>query len=87
MPRMLRNFYLTQRTKSSVSLYVLTKSSVIVFTYYSIAERLDPLDLDVLLSELSMMCTHSERYWRFIKKRLGDMPLNEDEVSQYFILR
>ncbi|CAD6190186.1 unnamed protein product [Caenorhabditis auriculariae] len=38
------------------------------------AERIDPLELDVLLSEICLMNTHAEMYWRFIRRRVGAAP-------------
>ncbi|VDL71274.1 unnamed protein product [Nippostrongylus brasiliensis] len=34
------------------------------------AERLDVLELDTLLSEICLMNTHTEMYWRFVRRRL-----------------
>ncbi|CAI4220852.1 unnamed protein product [Auanema sp. JU1783] len=43
-------------------------------------DRINPLELDALLSELCLMNTHVEMYWRFVKRRLGEKPGNtEDE--------
>ena len=38
------------------------------------AERLDPIALDVLLSEVTLIHTRTELYWRFLKRRLGEAP-------------
>jgi hypothetical protein len=35
---------------------------------------MDALELDVLLSEITLMHTRSELYWRFLKRRLGEAP-------------
>ncbi|KAJ1358591.1 hypothetical protein KIN20_017061 [Parelaphostrongylus tenuis] len=34
------------------------------------AERLDALELDTLLSEICLMNTHTEMYWRFVRRRI-----------------
>uniref|UniRef100_A0AC35G8L6 Conserved oligomeric Golgi complex subunit 4 n=1 Tax=Panagrolaimus sp. PS1159 TaxID=55785 RepID=A0AC35G8L6_9BILA len=39
-----------------------------------ISEKLDPIALDVLLSEVTLIHTRAELYWRFLKRRLGDAP-------------
>ncbi|EPB70556.1 hypothetical protein ANCCEY_10342 [Ancylostoma ceylanicum] len=33
-------------------------------------ERLDALELDTLLSEICLMNTHTEMYWRFVRRRI-----------------
>uniref|UniRef100_A0A915D8Q3 Conserved oligomeric Golgi complex subunit 4 n=1 Tax=Ditylenchus dipsaci TaxID=166011 RepID=A0A915D8Q3_9BILA len=38
------------------------------------SEKMDALELDVLLSEITLMHTRSELYWRFLKRRLGEAP-------------
>ncbi|KAI1702092.1 COG4 transport protein domain-containing protein [Ditylenchus destructor] len=45
------------------------------------AEKMDALELDVLLSEITLMHTRSELYWRFLRRRLGEAPVEvfEDE--------
>ena len=37
-------------------------------------EKLDPIALDVLLSEVTLIHTRTELYWRFLKRRLGEAP-------------
>lgn len=37
-------------------------------------EKLDPIALDVLLSEVTLIHTRAELYWRFLKRRLGEAP-------------
>jgi hypothetical protein len=36
--------------------------------------KIDALELDVLLSEVTLMHTRAELYWRFLKRRVGDAP-------------
>ncbi len=38
---------------------------------YAALEKLDPLELDVLLGEVCLMHTRAELYWRFLRRRLG----------------
>ncbi|KAE9420850.1 hypothetical protein Angca_007198 [Angiostrongylus cantonensis] len=47
------------------------------------AERLDPLELDTLLSEICLMNTHTEMYWRFVRRRIkgAKVDANQDDVS------
>uniref|UniRef100_A0A7E4V961 Conserved oligomeric Golgi complex subunit 4 n=1 Tax=Panagrellus redivivus TaxID=6233 RepID=A0A7E4V961_PANRE len=47
--------------------------------------KLDPIALDVLLSEVTILHTRSELYWRFLRRRLGEAParpLSEGDDSQ-----
>uniref|UniRef100_A0A183FUI2 Conserved oligomeric Golgi complex subunit 4 n=1 Tax=Heligmosomoides polygyrus TaxID=6339 RepID=A0A183FUI2_HELPZ len=43
------------------------------------AERLDPLELDTLLSEICLMNTHTEMYWRFVRRRLKGASQEADQ--------
>ncbi|KAI1712112.1 COG4 transport protein [Ditylenchus destructor] len=38
------------------------------------SEKMDALELDVLLSEITLMHTRSELYWRFLRRRLCEAP-------------
>uniref|UniRef100_A0A0K0CXD4 Conserved oligomeric Golgi complex subunit 4 n=1 Tax=Angiostrongylus cantonensis TaxID=6313 RepID=A0A0K0CXD4_ANGCA len=40
--------------------------------FFVVAERLDPLELDTLLSEICLMNTHTEMYWRFVRRRIKE---------------
>ncbi|VDO44948.1 unnamed protein product [Haemonchus placei] len=42
-------------------------------------ERLDALELDTLLSEICLMNTHTEMYWRFVRRRLKGASLEADQ--------
>ncbi|KAK6030042.1 hypothetical protein OSTOST_03836, partial [Ostertagia ostertagi] len=42
-------------------------------------ERLDALELDKLLSEICLMNTHTEMYWRFVRRRLKGASLEADQ--------
>ncbi|KAI6193772.1 Component of oligomeric Golgi complex 4 [Aphelenchoides besseyi] len=39
-----------------------------------VVEKIDARDLDVVLSEVTLMHTRCELYWRFLKRRLGEAP-------------
>lgn len=42
------------------------------------AERLDALELDTLLSEICLMNTHTEMYWRFVRRRIKGATVEAD---------
>lgn len=42
-------------------------------------ERIDALELDALLSEICLMNTHAEMYWRFVRRRLKGASLEADQ--------
>ncbi|KAK6042434.1 hypothetical protein COOONC_20061, partial [Cooperia oncophora] len=44
-----------------------------------LVERLDALELDKLLSEICLMNTHTEMYWRFVRRRLKGASLEADQ--------
>jgi hypothetical protein len=41
---------------------------------YLSSEKIDARDLDITLSEITVMHTRCELYWRFLKRRLGEAP-------------
>ncbi|KAK6015949.1 hypothetical protein OSTOST_18575, partial [Ostertagia ostertagi] len=45
-------------------------------------ERLDALELDKLLSEICLMNTHTEMYWRFVRRRLKGASLEADQEEE-----
>uniref|UniRef100_A0A914DWB9 Conserved oligomeric Golgi complex subunit 4 n=2 Tax=Acrobeloides nanus TaxID=290746 RepID=A0A914DWB9_9BILA len=50
-------------------------------------EKIDPRELDSLLTEVTMMHTRAELYWRFLKRRLGEAParpLSESDSKDGF---
>lgn len=50
---------------------------------YNTTERLDALELDTLLSEICLMNTHTEMYWRFVRRRIkgASKEQNQEEVN------
>lgn len=48
----------------------------------NILEKIDARDLDIILSEVTVMHTRCELYWRFLKRRLGETPARALSESQ-----
>src|SRR4051794_38637998 len=46
---------------------------MLIFAFFK--EKIDALELDALLSEMTLIATRSELYWRFLKRRLGEAPV------------
>ncbi|VDK43066.1 unnamed protein product [Anisakis simplex] len=46
---------------------------------YTSSERMDALELDVLLSEVTVMHTRAELYWRYLRRRLNAANAKTDE--------
>lgn len=46
---------------------------------YFIAEKMDALELDVVLSEVTLMHTRAELYWRYLRRRLDAANTKTDE--------
>ncbi len=44
--------------------------------------KMDALELDVLLSEVTLMHTRAELYWRFLRRRVGDSPQQKAQAAK-----
>ncbi|TMS35373.1 hypothetical protein L596_002788 [Steinernema carpocapsae] len=45
-------------------------------------KKVDALDLDILLSEVALMQSRTELYWKFMKRRLGEAPANATNAEE-----
>ncbi|KHJ75529.1 hypothetical protein OESDEN_24855 [Oesophagostomum dentatum] len=48
-------------------------------------ERLDALELDTVLSEICLMNTHTEMYWRFVRRRIKGASKEENQEEYVMV--